>query len=83
MRSVALPHLDDTPHHPPATAALTVHVQDQLAEFRDRELGRDLGRCVRCGRSVRSEQNYLREHGSVAHVRCHGPQRSGPKARQR
>lgn len=83
MRSAALPHLDDTARDAPATAALIVHVQDQLADFRDRELGRELGRCTRCGGSVRSQQRFLRERGSVVHVRCHGARPPGQWSRLR
>jgi hypothetical protein len=61
----------------PPTGALLARTQEQLAFFRDRELGRELGTCSRCGRAVRSQQDSIRESGSVIHVRCHIP---GPAA---
>jgi hypothetical protein len=65
----------------PPTGALLARTQEQLAFFRDRELGRELGTCSRCGRAVRSQQDSIRESGSVIHVRCHIPgPRQGPRA---
>jgi hypothetical protein len=55
----------------PPSGALLARTQDQLAVFRDRELGRELGTCSCCGKVVRSQQDFIREHGSVIHVRCH------------
>jgi len=58
---------------PPPTGALLARTQQQLAVIRDRELGRELGNCVRCGKPVRSQQDFIRHYGSVIHVRCHMP----------
>jgi hypothetical protein len=45
-------------------------VQDQLGVLRHRELGRNIGRCERCGKPVRSQQSFMRKEGVIAHVRC-------------
>ena len=55
----------------PPTATLLARTQQQLAVLRDRELGRELGNCLRCGKPVRSQQGFIRVYGSVIHVRCH------------
>lgn len=57
--------------HPPLAGGLLDRVQDQLAILRHRELGRDIGPCERCGKQVRSQQNFIRSDGVIAHVRCH------------
>ena len=54
----------------PLVGKLLDRVEDQLAVLRHRELGRELGPCLRCGKPVRSQQNFMREDGAVAHVRC-------------
>lgn len=54
----------------PLAGALLGRVQDQLAVHRHRELGRELGPCVRCGEPVRSQQNFMREDGAIGHLRC-------------
>lgn len=51
-------------------SAGTGHEQTAVADMRDRELGRDIGVCERCGRPVRSQQGFMREDGAIAHVRC-------------
>lgn len=56
--------------HPPVASGLLDRVQDQIAILRHRELGRDIGPCERCGKPVRSQQNFSREDGVIAHVRC-------------
>jgi hypothetical protein len=56
---------------PPPTGTLLARTQQQLGVLRDRELGRELGSCVRCGKPVRSQQDFIRDDGSVIHVRCH------------
>lgn len=61
---------DEAPRHVSLAAALLDRVQDHLAVMRHRELGRDIGSCQRCGKPVRSQQNFMRENGAVAHVRC-------------
>lgn len=61
---------DAVHRHPPLGGALLDRIQDHLAAMRHRELGRDVGRCERCGRPVRSQQNHIRHDGHVAHVRC-------------
>jgi uncharacterized C2H2 Zn-finger protein len=63
----------DRKRRPPPTGALLARTQQQLAVLRDRELGRELGNCVRCGKPVRSQQDFIRHYGSVIHVRCHTP----------
>lgn len=60
----------DAPRHPPLAGALLDRVQDQLATMRQRELGRDIGPCTRCGKPVRSQQNFMRHDGALVHVRC-------------
>jgi len=50
--------------------ALLARVQDQLSAFRNRELGRELGYCLGCGKPVRSQQQFIREGGSIMHVSC-------------
>lgn len=67
------PRAGDRQRRPPPTAALLARTQQQLAVLRDRELGRELGNCVRCGKPVRSQQDFIRDYGSVIHVRCHTP----------
>lgn len=56
--------------HPPLADGLLDRVQDHLAILRHRELGRDIGPCERCGKQVRSQQNFIRSDGVIAHVRC-------------
>jgi hypothetical protein len=69
------------PRRRPRTGALLARTQDQLAFFRDRELGRELGTCSRCGKAVRSQQDSIRESGSVIHVRCQITRpKAGPRA---
>lgn len=54
-------------------------VDDQLAVFRDRELGRETGRCDVCGAVLRSQQDCVHEDGVVVHLRCRSPRRAiGP-----
>ena len=59
---------------PPASCArrgvLLDRVQAQLAALRQRELGRDIGRCARCGKPVRTQQDFMRNDGAVVHLRC-------------
>lgn len=52
-----------------------------LADMRDRELGRDIGACERCGQPVRSQQGFMREDGAIAHVRCGTTDPATPRAR--
>ena len=59
----------------PPGLAMRDRVQDQLAALRNRELGRDIGCCARCGKPVRSQQNFMREDGQVEHLRCRVLQR--------
>lgn len=61
---------DGQPRHLPLASGLLRRVQDQLAILRQRELGRAIGRCERCGEAIRSQQNFNRSDGVVAHVRC-------------
>jgi hypothetical protein len=61
---------DDVSLHPPLSDRLLDRAQDQLGMLRHRELGRTLGPCMRCGKAVRTQQNYVRQDGYVAHVRC-------------
>ena len=56
--------------HPSLAGPLADRVQDQLAALRQRELGVMLGPCMHCGKAVRSQQNFVRQDGYVAHVRC-------------
>lgn len=60
---------DTTARHP-LSGALLDRVQHQLAIMRHRELGRDIGPCARCGKPVRSQQNFVRHDGALVHVRC-------------
>lgn len=57
---------------PRSDGALVGRVQGQreLAVLRHRELGCDIGCCERCGKPVRSQQNFTRKDGAIAHVRC-------------
>jgi hypothetical protein len=48
-------------------------IDDQLAVFRDRELGRETGRCDVCGGALRSQQDCVHEAGVVVHLRCRSP----------
>lgn len=57
-------------HRTAPASALLARIQDELAVFRDRELGREVGSCRGCGKRVRSQQAYVREHGVLVHVRC-------------
>lgn len=54
-------------------ADLTARVQPQLAIYRDRELGREVGRCAVCAKAVRSQQNSVRRDGALVHVHCGRP----------
>lgn len=53
-------------------------VDDQLAVFRDRELGRETGRCDVCGGALRSQQDCVHEDGVVVHLRCRSPRPARP-----
>jgi hypothetical protein len=60
----------DDERRPPLANGLLDRVHDQLAILRHRELGRDIGPCARCGTQVRSQQNFIRQDGAIAHLRC-------------
>lgn len=55
------------------SAARFSRIDDQLAIFRDRELGRETGRCAVCGKALRSQQDCVHEDGVVVHLRCRSP----------
>jgi hypothetical protein len=56
-------------------------IDDQLAVFRDRELGRETGVCAVCGAALRSQQNCVHEDGVVVHLRCRSPRPAGQPPR--
>ena len=64
-----LKRCDDTSWRAPLSGAL-VRAQDQLGVLRQRELGRAIGSCERCGQPVRSQQSFNRADGEITHVRC-------------
>lgn len=65
----------------PSRSAGPGHEHTALADMRDRELGRDIGSCERCGQPVRSQQGFMREDGAIAHVRCRITEPATPRAR--
>lgn len=62
---------DAEPRRAPLQNTLVDRVQAQLAVLRHRELGRELGPCMRCGKPVRAQQNAIRDNGRLTHLHCH------------
>lgn len=58
-------------------AGPTARAQEQLAICRDRELGREIGRCAVCAKAVRSQQHSVRRDGVLVHVHCRHPRVAG------
>jgi len=61
-------------------AGATSRAQEQLATCRDRELGREIGRCAVCAKAVRSQQHSVRRDGVLVHVYCRHPRGAGESA---